>query len=92
MNLINELRYKIATSLLNIPTFEDLEHIEETPYPIKLKTGLTAITREDGEIDYYTDSTTIVQEHPAGPSYTAITAHQGEIIAWHNNPTAITTE
>lgn len=92
MNLINQLRHKIATSLLNIPTFEDLEDIEETPYPITLKTGLTTITREDGETDYYTDTTTIVQEHPAGPSYTAISTHQGEIIAWHSNPIAINIE
>lgn len=92
MDLINQLRHKIATNLLNIPTIEDLEHIEETPYPITLKTGLTAITREDGETDYYTDSTTIVQEHPAGPSYTAIITHQGEIIGWHSNPIAINIE
>lgn len=92
MDLINQLRHKIATNLLNIPTFEDLEDIEETPYPITLKTGLTAVTREDGETDYYTDSTTIVQEHPAGPSYTAIITHQGGIIAWHSNPIAINIE
>ena len=93
MDLINQLRHKIATNLLNIPTIEDWEtETDNTPYPITLKTGLTAVTREDGETDYYTDSTTIVQEHPTGPSYTAITTHQGEIIAWHNNPIAITTE
>lgn len=93
MGKINQISQKIAQKLLNIPTIEDWEtETDNTPYPITLKTGLTAVTREDGETDYYTDTTTILQEHPTGPSYTALITHQGEIIAWHSNPIAINIE
>ena len=94
MDALTQLRHKLATALIGntLPTIEDWETPTQSAYPIILRTGLTTITNEHEEQTTYPEATTIIQEHPQGPSYTATITHNGEIIGWHNNPLAITTE
>lgn len=94
VNTITQLRHKLANALIGntLPTLEDWETPPQTPYPLILRTGLTTITDENDEQTTYPEATTIIQEHPHTPTYTATITHNGEIIGWHQNPTNITTE
>lgn len=94
MNTITQLRHKLANLLIGntIPTIEDWETTTDSAYPLTMRNALTTITNENEEQTTYPEATTIIQEHPAGACYTATLRHNGEIIGWHLNPIAITTE
>ena len=92
VNILTQLAHKL-TNHTNTQT--PTEHWETTPqsaYPITMRTGTTTITNENEETTTYHQTTTIIQEHPEGGCYTATLIHNGEIIGWHLNPIAITTQ
>ena len=79
MNILTQLAHKLTNHTNTQTPTEHWETTPPSPYPITMRTGTTTITNENEETTTYHQTTTTL-------------IHNGEIIGWHLNPIAITTQ